>query len=67
MAVSWTQCATEGQTCTFTGTKTVRYGAQGSYSEQIHTDGVPCANQVFGDPKPDVVKTCQVQTPEGAC
>src|SRR3712207_8358033 len=33
---TWTLCATEGGTCVFTGTRQVRYGANGIRSEE-HT------------------------------
>lgn len=60
-AAAWTACAREHQQCSFSGTKNVRYGKRGQYTEQIHTDGVSCSNGVFGDPLVGVVKVCEIQ------
>ncbi len=57
----WTFCATEGARCGFTGTKQVRYGADGKFTlPRTFTDGVACENAMFADPAPGVVKECQV-------
>jgi hypothetical protein len=48
----WMLCANENETCVFTGTKEVRYGANGLYAYHATTDGIPCTNAVFGDPAP---------------
>ena len=57
----WTTCATEGGRCAFTGTRQVRYGANGKFTlPRTFTDGVACNNGMFGDPAPSVVKQCQV-------
>jgi parallel beta-helix repeat protein len=55
---AWTYCADEGGVCAFTGTKDVRYGANGVYTYKTLTDGTPCTNSVFGDPIPGTVKQC---------
>ena len=51
---SWTHCAAENEFCAFQGTKTVRYGAGGTYYTQTFTAGVAggiqCSSAVFGDP-----------------
>lgn len=58
-ADGWTLCAPEDGTCTFTGTKTVRYGANGTYVYSIGaTSPTACSNTIFGDPAPHVVKHC---------
>jgi hypothetical protein len=59
---AWTFCATEGARCAFTGTKQVRYGADGMFLlPRTFTDGVACDNAGFGiDPAPGVVKQCQI-------
>jgi len=57
----WTRCADENAFCDFTGTRLVAYGANGVFAEQTFTDGVQCANSVFGDPVPGVVKQCWYQ------
>jgi len=56
----WAFCAPEGGVCAFTGTMEVRYGANGSFSIRTFTDGTPCTNAVFGDPVPDVAKSCSL-------
>lgn len=59
-AFTWQTCANENGFCSFTGTAQVRYGANGIWVTQIHTNGVACTNAVFGDPISGVAKTCQV-------
>jgi hypothetical protein len=54
----WTACATEGGTCSFSGTRQVRFGANGSYYTKTVTGPVACTWQVFGDPINGVVKAC---------
>lgn len=55
---TWTACGNEGATCTFTGTRSVRYGANGVYASQVFAGGTACTNAVFGDPIYGVVKGC---------
>ena len=58
----WTVCATEGQLCTFTGSKDVRYGANGTYTApRTFTAPVQCSNTVFGDPVPGTTKRCETR------
>lgn len=59
----WTLCAGEGQQCAFTGTKEVRYGANGQYAFRTLTGGTACANSVFGDPLVGTVKQCWYRPP----
>ncbi|MBI4128474.1 MAG: PQQ-dependent sugar dehydrogenase [Parcubacteria group bacterium] len=54
----WTFCANENQFCAFSGTRQVRYGANGSYFYKTFTNGTNCTNAVFGDPVRGVVKRC---------
>jgi serine protease len=54
---TWTDCATEG-TCSFSGTRQVRYGANGQYAHMTFTSSTACSNAVFGDPIHIVQKTC---------
>ena len=56
---SWSYCASEGGQCNFSGTREVRYGANGNYAYGIFTNGVSCNNGVFGDPLSGIVKECQ--------
>ena len=55
---AWVACAAEGQRCTFTGTRTVRYGAGAVFATGSYTGGVDCGNAVFGDPVSGTVKAC---------
>ena len=57
-ASGWTACAPEKGTCSFSGTREVRYGAGTSFVSKIVTGSVACSNAVFGDPAPNVVKSC---------
>ena len=59
----WTFCAPEGGVCAFTGTTEVRYGADGTYTYQIFTDGTACNNTVFGDPVFGTRKSCAITIP----
>jgi len=58
--MEWTFCAPENGVCAFSGTIDVRYGANGSFVFKTLTDGTACTNRVFGDPAPDVSKTCSL-------
>jgi serine protease len=57
-AVTWTSCASEGGTCSFSGTRDVRYGTATSYVTKTFTGSVLCSNAVFGDPARGYVKSC---------
>jgi hypothetical protein len=57
-AVTWTACGNEGATCTFSGTREVRYGANGIYTSKVITGSTPCTTAVFGDPIRGVAKSC---------
>ena len=57
---SWTPCANEGATCTFNGSKQVRYGVGSAYFVRTYSGGVTCSNATFGDPKVGVAKTCAI-------
>ncbi|GMK44598.1 hypothetical protein PghCCS26_17260 [Paenibacillus glycanilyticus] len=61
----WVACAGENNMCSFTGTKEVRYGAAGLYNYGTYTNGVMCANNIFGDPAPGQYKTCDVNMAAG--
>jgi hypothetical protein len=47
------------------GTATVRYGYGGRWSYRTVNGGVPCTNQVFGDPAYGAPKECWVQVAAG--
>jgi serine protease len=55
---TWTYCAAENGTCSFSGTRDVRYGTATSYVTKTFTGSVKCSNSVFGDPAHGVVKSC---------
>lgn len=48
LAAQWTHCAKDEEHCMFSGTRRVRYGADGSYTEGTFTEGVHCAGSAFG-------------------
>ena len=54
----WTYCAAENATCSFSGMRYVRFGANGSYFYSKYTNSVSCTTGVFGDPIPGTPKTC---------
>jgi len=58
----WQRCAEEGGTCTFSGTRQVRYGANGTYAYRTATGTISCTNSVFGDPVYGVKKYCDMST-----
>ncbi len=56
----YTICASENQTCSLSGTKQVRFGANGEWATQTATGSIACNNATFGgDPLPNVVKRCE--------
>ncbi len=55
---NWISCAGENEFCSFSGTRQVRYGANGSYAYGTFTDGVSCSNSIFGDPAWGFSKRC---------
>ncbi len=61
----WTACAVQGGVCWFQGTAQVRYGAAGTYVIKTATTSVRCSNKVFGDPLPEVQKTCSYSSVKG--
>lgn len=57
----YTPCATEGGQCKFTGTKNVKYGANGVFIDTVATNWFDCNFTAFGnDPVPNVLKQCYV-------
>lgn len=57
-STSWTACAWEGSTCSFSGTRTVRYGTTSANVSRTATSAIACSNAVFGDPAPGQRKQC---------
>jgi len=62
----YTACAAEGQTCAFTGTKEVRFGANGQWVSRTATGSIACTPAIFGDPVLNVVKRCEYRDPVAA-
>lgn len=59
-----TKCAEEGAPCIFTGTRTIRYGANGTWAEKTATGAIYCGVAGFGrDPVPNVLKQCYIVPP----
>ncbi len=55
----YTYCADEGNLCSFTGTRTVRYGSGTTFAPvKIFVGQTQCNNDVFGDPAPGTKKFC---------
>ena len=54
----WIFCSNEYQFCSFSGTKEIRYGINGSYYYKTLTSGTQCSNTIFGDPLRGIVKQC---------
>jgi hypothetical protein len=62
-------CAEEGQTCAFSGTAQIYYGANNQFVGPVtKTDGVACNNDVFGDPISGTHKQCFIKggQPQGS-
>ncbi|HEX4832411.1 MAG TPA: alpha-L-rhamnosidase C-terminal domain-containing protein [Trebonia sp.] len=54
----YAQCAAENATCSFAGTRSVAFGANGIFTYQTLTGGTACSDAVFGDPDYGVAKSC---------
>jgi len=56
---TWTACASEGSTCSVSGTVEVRYGSGSTFVTKTVTGAIACTNAAFGtDPTPNVLKSC---------
>jgi len=63
VGVSTAPCANEGGICSFSGVKTVIYGANGRFAVKTNiSSSINCTNAVFGDPIGGVVKQCFTTT-----
>jgi len=58
---AWTPCASEGGTCSFSGTQAVAFGANGHFAYGVYTGSALC-NTGFGDPAPGTTKACYTST-----
>lgn len=59
---TWTKCADEGGTCSFSGTATVRYGSGSTWITKVVTGPVACNNDIWTDPLFGTVKECDLAT-----
>jgi hypothetical protein len=58
-AQGWQHCATEGGFCRAPAGAVVHYGREGAFAHRRSPPGgLPCSNDVFGDPIPGVHKEC---------
>ena len=51
-------CASENGSCSFSGTRTICYGANKGYYCKTVTNNIACNNSTFGDSVPGTVKAC---------
>lgn len=61
---AFTQCALEGDRCSFTGSRLVRYGEPWNdrWVQRVVTGGIDCTNAAFGsDPSPGTGKRCEMR------
>lgn len=63
--LGWVRCAIENGVCVFQGTKTVAYGANGTFTYRNVNGSVACSNQSLGNPIAGVAKTCYYNTTYG--
>jgi hypothetical protein len=56
-------CATENGWCSFTGPRSVSFGADNRYAYRTATGGSPCSSDTLGDPAFGVAKSCSVNPP----
>ncbi|MEO6073683.1 MAG: hypothetical protein ABIP67_10580 [Burkholderiales bacterium] len=59
IVATWTKCAREGESCSFVGTRQVRYGINGKFAIREINSTTGCNNQVFGDPVEGETKYCE--------
>lgn len=58
--IGWTQCAGEGNACTFSGTQQVIFGNSGWFMSRNATGSIACNTSSFGDPLLGISKICYV-------
>lgn len=59
IAQIWQPLCDEGVTCTFEGTRPLRFGDGERYSYGVATATIVCSAEVFGDPAPGQPKKCE--------
>ncbi len=55
---NWVHCANDNAVCQLPSSSIVRYGAGSQYLFKVVTDSITCSASVFGDPAPNLAKTC---------
>ena len=58
----WTECAQEDETCSFAGSRKVKYGVVTANVVLDFTNSASCNNATFGDPAVGQCKKCWVDT-----
>lgn len=53
-------CANERETCVFSGTRDIAYGADGKFNHQTASNSINCNNETFGDPIRGTRKACYI-------
>lgn len=61
----YTFCAKERNTCKFSGTAMVAYGANDKFNYKTFSNSTPCSNSVFGDPLRGITKSCFYKSSSG--
>ena len=57
-STGWTYCTWEGGYCSFSGTRTVRFGTTSANVTRTVTGGTSCSTATFGDPAYGQAKSC---------
>lgn len=57
----YTRCASENQTCSFSGSASIAYGANGAFNYRTAINSIACNNATFGNPISGVAKSCYYQ------
>jgi hypothetical protein len=62
-SADYAYCSDEGETCTYTGTVDIAYGADGEFNYLYNqsSGSIACDNSAFGDPISGVAKACYVK------
>jgi hypothetical protein len=55
----WAQCAKEGEVCSFSGTRLVRFGVDGKWLYSVAENSVDCSTKTFGRLEGQRKKTCE--------
>src|ERR687888_9502 len=61
----YTKCAKEGETCTFSGTRSVAYGKSGTFVFATLTGPISCSAALFPPINVDTPRYCSFGPPEG--